>query len=263
MVSILTIIFFIFGAIIGSFLNVVILRYNTQKSFGGRSSCMSCRNKLNWYELIPMFSYLFLKGKCKNCKTNISIQYFLVEFITGFLFALLFFKLQNIFYGNIFNFIFSYGYYAVFFCLLMIIAVYDMRHKIIPDMLVVFLSILSFCGLFLFSDYSLNLHLPNISEFVSGFVISIPFALMWLFSKGTWMGLGDAKLMIPLGWFLGISRLLSGVVISFWTGAFIGVLLLFFSDKHKIKSEIPFAPFLIIGSFISFLFELNIFSIAH
>ena len=87
MIPILTFIFFIFGLIIGSFLNVVILRFNTERSFGGRSGCMSCRKKLFWYELVPLFSFLGLKGRCKNCKTKISWQYPLVEFITGLIFS--------------------------------------------------------------------------------------------------------------------------------------------------------------------------------
>src|SRR3989344_1035853 len=89
---------FIFGLIIGSFLNVVIYRINTRKSLHGRSACMSCQNQLLWYELIPVFSFLGLKGRCRNCKTKISIQYPLVELMTGLIFTFLFFKFQHIFY---------------------------------------------------------------------------------------------------------------------------------------------------------------------
>src|SRR3990167_9306340 len=100
MFLLLTIIFFIFGTIIGSFLNVVIFRMNTQKyffgSFGGRSACMSCQNKLKWYELIPLFSFFTLKGRCRTCRTKISVQYPLVEFISGLVFAALFFKFQDL-----------------------------------------------------------------------------------------------------------------------------------------------------------------------
>ncbi|KKP84730.1 MAG: Type 4 prepilin-like protein leader peptide-processing enzyme [Parcubacteria group bacterium GW2011_GWD2_35_7] len=94
----LTIIFFILGLIIGSFLNVVIFRFNTERSFGGRSGCMTCQNKLCWYELIPLISFFALKGRCRNCKAKISIQYPIVELMSGLIFAGLFLKFQDIFY---------------------------------------------------------------------------------------------------------------------------------------------------------------------
>src|SRR4051812_18016940 len=142
MITILAIIFFVLGLIIGSFLNVVILRYNTQKTFGGRSACMSCESTLSWYELVPVFSYLFLGGRCKSCKTQISIQYPLVEIVTGLIFIFLFLKYQEVFFLNTFEFTVTFAYYATMFSLLVFIAGYDLRHKIIPDMLVIFLGVL-------------------------------------------------------------------------------------------------------------------------
>ena len=261
MISILTIVFFAFGLIIGSFLNVVILRYNTHKTFGGRSGCMVCQNTLRWYELIPLFSFFALKGRCSNCKTKISLQYPIVEFITGVIFASLFLKFQDLLFINTFVFAGTMAFYATMFSLLLVIAVYDLRHKIIPDMLVWFFSALSFIGLFLFSSFGFNLHIPSILEFLSGILIALPFALIWLVSKGVWMGLGGAKLALGLGWLLGLSRVLSGAVVAFWSGAIIGVILLIFSKKHGMKSEIPFAPFLVFGAILAFLFELHIFPI--
>jgi leader peptidase (prepilin peptidase)/N-methyltransferase len=85
-------IFFAFGTIIGSFLNVVIYRTNTGKSLLGRSACMSCKKRLAWYELVPIFSFIFLNGRCGHCKTRISYQYVLVEFLTGLVFALIYLK---------------------------------------------------------------------------------------------------------------------------------------------------------------------------
>jgi leader peptidase (prepilin peptidase)/N-methyltransferase len=260
MVLILTIIFFVFGLIIGSFLNVVIIRLNTQRSFGGRSGCMSCMNTLSWYELIPVFSFLFLKGRCKNCKAKISIQYPIVEFLTGLIFALLFLKFQNIFFYDptpIFSF--TYAFYAAAFSLLLVIAVYDIKHKIIPDILSLFLGILTFVGLFLFNSGGFYPHIPSILELSSGLIIAAPFAFFWLVSSGKWMGLGDAKLAISLGWLLGLSRALSGLVLAFWIGAIVGLALVVFSKKHGMKSEIPFAPYLVLGTLLAFLFELHIF----
>ena len=261
MITILAIIFFVFGIIIGSFLNVVIFRYNTHRSFGGRSGCMACGKELSWYELFPIFSFLFLRGRCKGCKTHISFQYPIVEFISGLFFTILFLKFQHAFLFDTISFTVSYVYYSVVFSLLLVIAVYDLKHKIIPDMLAFILGAVSFLGLFLFVDCNFSPHLPTILEFLSGLFISLPFALMWLLSGGKWMGLGDAKLAISFGWLLGISAALSGLVISFWSGAIIGLILIAFSKKDSLKSEIPFAPFLVIGLLIIFLFQIQLFPI--
>jgi len=259
MTSIITIIFFIFGLVIGSFLNVVIFRYNTKKTFGGRSKCMSCQKELSWYELFPVFSFLFLGGRCKGCKTKISWQYPLVELLTGVVFACLFLKFQDIFYFQPNLFAATISYYAGMFSLLIVIAVYDIKHKIIPDTLALVFGILAFAGLFFFSSSGFNVHLPSIWNLLSGVLIALPFFLIWLFSKGAWMGLGDAKLAIGLGWLLGMFRALSGMVLAFWSGAIIGLLLIAFSKKHSMKSEIPFAPFLVLGAILAFLFELHLF----
>ncbi len=255
----ITIIFFILGLIIGSFLNVVILRLNTSRSFGGRSGCMSCMNKLSWYELIPVFSFLGLGGRCRNCKSKISIQYPLVELVTGTIFALLFLKFQDVFFTDFFIFSFTYFYYAFVFSLLVVISVYDLRHKIIPDSLALIFGIFALFGLFFFDINGFSLHFPSLIEFSSGLIIAAPFALLWLVSSGKWMGLGDAKLAIGLGWLLGLTGALSGVVLAVWVGATVGIALVVFSKKHGMKSEIPFAPYLVLGALITFLFELHIF----
>ena len=257
--TLLAIVFFVLGLIIGSFLNVIIFRYNSGRSLGGRSGCLACQKKLPWYELIPIFSFLFLKGRCSGCKTRISIQYPIIELATGLVFLCLFLKFENLFIINVFNFSITYLFYAFVFSLLLVIAVYDLKHKIIPDKLVLILGIISFLGMFLFSQSGFSLHILSLWQFLAGIFIALPFALLWLLSKGAWMGLGDAKLAIGLGWLLGLAQGLSGVVLAFWTGAIIGVILLAFSKKHSMKSEIPFAPFLLFGIFIAFLFALNFF----
>jgi prepilin signal peptidase PulO-like enzyme (type II secretory pathway) len=259
MTPILTIIFFGLGLIIGSFLNVTIYRLHTERSFGGRSACMICQKQLSWYELIPLFSFFALQGRCRTCKTKISIQYPTVELITGLIFAALFLKFQDIFFLNSFIFSFTYGYYAVLFSLLLVIAVYDLRHKIIPDTLTLILGILSFAGLFFFNSYGFYPHIPSVLEFLSGILIALPFLLFWLVSGGTWMGLGDAKLALGLGWLLGFSLSLSGVVVAFWIGALAGLVLIIFSPKHGMKSQVPFAPYLVLGALLAFIFGLRLF----
>ena len=271
MILIVTIVFFIFGLIIGSFLNVVIYWMSTARSFGGRSACMSCLKTLRIYELIPLFSFFAQKGRCRNCKTKISIQYPLVELMTGLIFAGLFFKFfaeggQNIF--SVFSpiFIVTYVYYAVMFSLLLVISVYDLRHKIIPDVLSFLFGILAFVGLFFFGHSLLGQtgfypHVPSILEFLSGILIALPFTLFFLLSKGTWMGLGDAKLALGIGWLLPLQSAFSALTIAFWTGAVIGLYLMIFSKNYGMKSEIPFAPYLVFGTLLVFLFDLQLFPI--
>lgn len=225
---------------------------------------MSCQNKLAWYELIPVFSFLGLGGRCRNCQTKISLQYPLVELATGLVFATLFLKFQDIFFLDTLIFSFTYAYYATAFSLLLVTATYDLKHKIIPDVLSLIFGILAFVGLFFFNSSGFPVifwHIPTLLEFSSGFLIAAPFALFWLVSSGRWMGLGDAKLAIGLGWLLGLSRALSGVVVAFWIGAIVGITLVIFSKKHGMKSEIPFAPYLVLGAFLAFIFSLSLFPI--
>lgn len=257
----ITIIFFGLGLIIGSFLNVVIFRFNTSRTFGGRSGCMTCQHTLSWYELFPLFSFIALKGRCKNCKSKISIQYPIVELISGLIFAGIFLKFQDVFYLNTVVFTISYAYYALMFSVLLVIAVYDFKHKIIPDIFSLIFGIVTFIGLFFFSNFLFLPHIPTILEVLSGILLALPFALLWLVSKGTWMGLGDGKLALGLGWLLGYSRILSGAVVAFWSGAIVGLILIVFSKNHGMKTEIPFAPFLVFGILIAFLFELQLFPI--
>ncbi len=258
MITFSTIIFFILGLVIGSFLNVVIFRLNTQKSFGGRSACMSCRHQLAWYELIPVFSFIFLGGRCKDCKTGISIQYPLVELTMGIIFAFLFIKFEDIFLVDTFSFSIIYAYYGAMFALLLVIAVYDLKHKIIPDKISFLFGILAFAGMFFFRGMSVTFHIPVILDLFAGLLLALPFYLFWLVSSGRWMGLGDAKLAIGLGWLLGFWTAVSGVILSFWIGAVFGIGLVIFSKDHGMKSEIPFAPYLALGALLAFIFGLHL-----
>ncbi len=272
MTILLSVNFFVLGLIIGSFLNVVIARSNTGKTLGGRSACMSCQNKLHWYDLIPIFSFLSLRGRCRTCKTRISYTYPLVEFVTGFIFLVLFLKFQDSFFFNPLVFTFSYAYYAVLFSLLIVITVYDIRHKIIPDKFSFIFGLLAFLGLFFFqNNFQSNFifsfwHIPSMLSIATGFLIALPFFLCWLLSSGRWMGLGDAKLALGLGWMLGLAVAISAVALAFWIGAIVGISLILFSKIFRsnfgsfgMKSEIPFAPYLVIGTFLAFIFGLNIF----
>ena len=270
----LLILFFIFGSVVGSFLNVVILRYNTGKKLSGRSQCLSCQRTLRWYELLPAVSYLALRGKCRTCKSAISLQYPLVELFTALVFMLTAARVFEVSYPT-FYYLASVSYfYLLSFSLLIIVFVYDLRHKIIPDAFVYAFIVLSCVRLFVSSDCR-TFVTPSWEHILAGPLLFLPFFLMWFFSRGKWMGLGDGKLAWGIGWFLGLPAGISAVVFAFWLGAAVSLSLLLLSHVRRaslfkryslfpvsknltIKSEIPFAPFLIIGMWIVFFFNLSL-----
>ena len=256
---------FLLGTIIGSFLNVVIYRFNTGLPIvKGRSMCMTCSHKLCWHELIPLFSYLFLRGKCRKCKTSISKQYFIIELVTGLMFVLIALHFIQALFVSSALYVFLVTVFAFIFSILIVISVYDIRHKIIPDKLVYVFIAISFLLIFVNYQTANPLFvLPSIMAILSGPLFALPFALLWFVSKGKWMGLGDAKLMLGLGWMLGPSLGFACVILSFWIGTIVSLLIMLFNKKKKIglKTEIPFAPFLIIGALLVFLFHIDIFSL--
>src|SRR3989338_109824 len=273
MTPLITFSFFIFGAIIGSFLNVVVLRYGT-KSISGRSYCFSCGKTLRWFELIPLFSFLIQGGRCRSCHTRISSQYPLVELATGLVFATIAWKEFFAFFSFSFLSTIYYLLSTILWSLLIALSVYDLKHKIIPDALVYTACFLSFL-IFSFRFFSTNYHLLSTSyllDLVAGPLFAAPFALLWFFSKGRAMGLGDAKLVMLFPWFLGIANGLSAVFIGFWLGALVSLCALLLKSlaslfpqhlypnlRNKVKyvglkTEIPLGPFLVLGLFLVYVF---------
>jgi len=273
---------FIFGAIIGSFLNVVILRYNTGTKILGpkeRSMCFSCAKKLNWYELIPVASFFCLRGRCLSCRTPISWQYPLVEIGTGLIFV----KIFSDMLAGVFT-PFLAVLYAVIWCLLMVIAVYDLRHKIIPDGMAYGFAALSLVSAFVVSSTTGSGFVIPFYSILAGLVFFGFFGGLWFVSGGRWLGFGDAKLVLGVGFLLGLVRGLSALALSFWIGAVVMVGLMMigqiflkkewakvvrsvrlrrFLATLTMKSEIPFAPFIILGTLIAFLWNLDIFGVAR
>ena len=265
MYTLVVILIFLLGTIIGSFLNVVIYRFGTGKSIvSGRSICMTCNNKLRWYELIPVFSFLIQSGRCRRCAGSISHQYPLVELITGIMFTLTILHLFPILSFSQNLYILLVIFYSFVFCLLIVISVYDIRHKIIPNKLVYVFIFVSFLSLFINYTSSTSLFtLPTLGRLLCGPLFAMPFAILWLVGKGRLMGLGDAKLILGIAWLLTPIESLAAIIISFWIGAVMSLVLMFFGRrKMTMKTEIPFGPFLVFSTFIVFLFSLDIFSLA-
>ncbi len=258
--------FFLLGLIIGSFLNVVVYRLHTGKTLQGRSRCLSCGKDLRWWHLVPVFSYLALRARCGHCGARISLRYSAVELLTGLLFLFVAYTFSGI---SIFP-------HLILISALVLIIVYDMLHTIIPDEFIILTSITGILimatDFFLLPDvYMLAYHL------LGGAVGFLFFAFLWFVSKGRWVGFGDAKLAIPLGFIVGWPGVLSMIMLSFWIGAAVGLTLLglvrcaralhnrgqmhlrLFRNALTMKSEIPFAPFLIVGFLLVQFLSVDVF----
>ncbi len=252
---ILNIVFaFILGTIIGSFLNVVILRWNTGASIAvDRSRCFSCGATLHWYELIPVLSFLAQGGRCRSCGSKISWQYPLVEMVTGVLFALIVWLFPPLSLAAILTDLLFFAIWST----LVVIVVYDMRHKIIPD---IFAYLLAFFGIVLILIHASN-GVFNWWNLAAGPLLALPLFLLWLVSGGRWMGLGDSKLMLGIGWLLGLNAGGAALILAFWIGAAVGIVLIVFR-RVAFKSEIPFAPFLVAGTAVAFFASITFTGLA-
>jgi prepilin signal peptidase PulO-like enzyme (type II secretory pathway) len=254
----------VFGLIIGSFLNVYIYRFHTGKSLSGHSHCLSCGVQLRSYELVPLFSYVVLKGKCRTCGCYIPVRYFIVELLTALLFLLSYCIATDVF---------ELLFLLVAMSILVVITVYDIRHYIIPDSLTAALTLITLLwyGVLLFQGMEWMTAAESILAALAGTGF---FFLLWFVSKGAWLGFGDVKLAFPLGLIASSTLVFSMIVYSFWVGAAISLLLIGISKLARgqvrlgmwprrltIKSVVPFAPFMIAGCLIVLFTRFNVLSL--
>jgi leader peptidase (prepilin peptidase)/N-methyltransferase len=260
--------FFILGTIIGSFLNVVIYRLHTGRSLSGRSHCMSCGETLLWYELFPILSYLFLWGRCNVCSSYIPSRYLIVEVLTG----LLYLVSWHFFSQDIFLLLIALALVSFF----VVISVYDIRHTIIPDEMTLGVAVVAL--IFLAYQYieTRDAYLTATS-IGAGAIALLFFWGLWSFSKGRWIGYGDVKLAFPLGILVGAAGVFSMIVLSFWIGALVSLSMLglvslikrgktnlhFLGAPLTMKSEVPFAPFLLAGFLLVYFAHADIFTITY
>lgn len=250
---------FVLGASIGSFLNVVTYRYGSGSFLRSRSRCFSCGRELSARMLIPVGSYLFQRGRCAFCGARISFQYVLVEFVTGILFLLIAYKWE-LFAPSppISSALFALGD-AVVWSILVLITVYDGKHKIIPNLFSVLFALTALVLSSLGWLFDPSTAAYPWTDLFGGLLLALPFALLWFFSQGSWMGLGDAKLSVGIGWLLGFSQGLTALVFAFWIAFFPSLFLLLLRRKrYTMKSEVPLGPFLVLGTLVVYLFGFDI-----
>jgi len=255
----------VFGLCIGSFLNCAIYRMEQEEKITGRSFCPHCKHMLSWKDLFPVFSFLLLKGKCRYCHKRISGQYPLVEIST----ALIFLAVLNFRFPFLNQFSFSQFLSVAFLfyisSVLIVIFVYDLKHYLIPDEVLLPAIIISF--LYRLSENLLigrwdllktfKIEIGGYATFFNFILAALVaagfFLVIFLVSRGRGMGFGDVKLAVLMGFLLGLPDVLTALFLAFFFGAIIGIILMIY-QKKSLKSEIPFGPFLIAGTFMAMLY---------
>ena len=254
---------FLLGLAVGSFLNVVQLRLEKGKSaLQGRSYCPHCRHVLALQDLIPVLSFFWLRGKCRYCSGLISFQYPLVEISTAVIFLAIFNSQLLIFNEFLILQFFKLLYLFIIASLLIIIFVHDLRHYVIPDKIVypaigitLFYKVFEFgalhnWGFIRNAKLEIGNFEPLLNPLLAAFLGSLFFFAIFMVSRGAWMGFGDVKLALFMGLFLGWPNILVALFLAFLIGAIVGIGLISLKKK-EFKSEIPFGPFLILGTFIA------------
>lgn len=249
--------FFILGLILGSFLNCLVYRLANNKTILGRSFCPYCHHKITWKDNIPLLSFIFLKGRCRYCQKKISWQYPLVELITGLLFLL---PLKGVLVSSglvvDISFIISVLIDWLVYFGLVFIFVFDLKYMLVADEVVLPIIggiFLLKIGLFLFNDQSF---FTQFNPLIGAVFIGLGFfALQYLITRGKGIGLGDLRIGVFMGVIFGHWKgLFLAIILSYFIGSLISLGLIVFKKKG-FKSHVPLGPFLVIGTFISYLFQ--------
>lgn len=260
---------FIFGLFFGSFFKVIVDRseekyaeakpkdaHKKQKNKSwvtGRSCCQSCGKQINWYDNIPLLSYLLLGGRCRYCKKKIGLSYPLVEFLTGIIFVFVGYLLcySPHFFAQ--NFILNSLYFLLIIIFLWLILLFDFKYMIIPDELVVLVSMVGVAKIF--SQFiSSRASLFSIDLTVATFLLLFFLLLRYLpllILKKYGLGWGDIKLVFPLAMVLGYKLAIVGIFCAFIIGGVWGIILLI-TRRAKVGQMVSFGPLLVLGSFIAF-----------
>lgn len=246
---------FITGLLFGSFVNAWVWRVKTKRPIlNDRSMCPNCKHQLGIADLVPVLSWIWLKGKCRYCKKPISAQYPLVELLTAVLFSASYLVMAPIGSQDWVLLILWLAQLVV----LVALAVYDLRWMILPNRMMVVLLIFSAIEVVARLYFTQSIQ-PLQDALVAALVAGGFFYLLFAVSKGKWMGGGDVKLAFVMGLILGLRDVLIALMIGFNIAAIISVTLIV-SKKLSRKSLIPFGPFLILGTVLAGLWGADIFN---
>lgn len=237
----------ILGLVIGSFLNVCIYRIPIEKSIAfPPSHCTTCKHKLNPLDLVPVFSYIFLRGKCRYCGEKISIRYPLIEILNGLLYLIVYVK---------FGLDLITIKYCILLSLLIVISAIDFDTQFVFTSTTIFGGIVGI--LFILLQYVL--YKNNVLDLILGGILgAIIIGLIVFLTRG--MGEGDIEIAAVCGLFLGVKWILLGLFLAIVLGGIIGIIVLTLKLK-KAKEKIAFGPFIAIGSLISMLYGADILRI--
>lgn len=247
------IVFFLLGLFVGSFLGVLVDRIPKEKQvLTGRSECEFCHKKLEWYELIPLISYVLQRGKCRVCEHKLSIFYPTIEISTGVLFGvtLLFVSNQGLTAYSLLFFLFIAS-------VLIVIFFTDLKYGIIPNKIVFPSILITFVWVITHERYLILNHLST-ALFSSMFLALIAY-IYYLVRKKESLGGGDIKMAFLMGLFLGFPDVVTAFYIAFLTGAAYSLILILWG-RLKLKDAIPFGPFLVFGTLVTFFLGEQILS---
>lgn len=229
----------VLGSMFGSVANALIYRIPKGISWvSGRSMCVRCKHELKFVDLIPIVSFLCLFGKCRYCRKSISPRYLLVEILMAISYGVIF--------SNGFGIINLLLAMSVFFSV--VIAIMDWETKLVSEIVVLCWGGINL-GIRLLGENRADL----ISIFFSVVVGLLIIGSIWLFTKGKAMGFGDVEIVVAMGLLLSVSNLFVAIWVAFVVGAIVGVYLLWGKKVKNMKSEIAFGPFLILGTWVSYL----------
>lgn len=254
----LSILAFIFGASIGSFVQVIASRLHVAPIMKGRSKCLSCGEALRPSDLVPVFSYLLLKGKCKYCKSTYGVSALVIEIIFGLTFVALYHFILKGQVTLLLSMLFL-AYYTLLFIVLGVMALYDRAHSYIP---ISFLS--SFLVLSLLMFVKRFIAEPQLLTFLSPFFVALPFFVIWFITKKKGLGFGDVIIFFGVGAFFGSLQGFAVLMIAVWLGAIYGLYLRYGAKNRTVtrSTAIPFVPFIVLAFLFVLFTDIDIFSIA-